>query len=732
MKKLLCMSMLMTSVVVYAQVDTAEYDLNQVVVSGNRFPEQRRNVAQQIELIKANTISFGNNATAAELLQESGKVFVQKSQFGGGSPVLRGFEASRVLLVVDGVRMNNAIYRAGHLQNVITLDQSMLDRVEIAYGPSSVAYGSDALGGVMHFHTKNPNLINGDEKTASGNTYMRYSSAADAINGNLTLNLANGRFGSLTSVSYGNFNDLRAGTVFNDNNEGYWTRPYYVVTNNGVDSLVANTDKFTQVYTGYTQYDVMQKFLFQQNTKLSHKINFQYSTSSDIPRYDRLTDPLNDDSLRNAEWYYGPQDRLLASYELNFIANNTLFDNIRLLASYQDVEESRHQRRFDRTGLQHRMENVAVIGMHLDFEKVINRHDITYGLETYYNDVTSTAEEEDIITGEISSLDTRYPNGGSTMQNVAAFIAHNYKFANGKFVLNDGLRYNYSMLTANFEDKTFFPFPYTEIEQNAGALTGSLGLIYLPNTNTKISLSASTGFRQPNVDDLTKVFESAAGSLIVPNPELGPEKTVNIDLGLMKVFADKYEFEVTGFYTRFNNYIAVEPGTFEGQDSIEYDGVMSQVLTTVNKGNAYLYGVSGGVHIALTDALSVSSYMTYTYGRIETDSVPYPLDHIPPAYGKTAIRYKKNKIEGEFYSLYNAWKHLSEYNIVGGEDNEQYATAAGMPAWYTLNLKAAYRINNVVMVQAGCENILDHHYRVFASGVSSPGRNLYLTLRANF
>ena len=77
------------------------------------------------------------------------------------------------------------------------------------------------------------------------------------------------------------------------------------------------------------------------------------------------------------------------------------------------------------------------------------------------------------------------------------------------------------------------------------------------------------------------------------------------------------------------------------------------------------------------------------------------------------------------YVMYQGWKRIEDYNIVGGEDNEQYATPYGMPAWYTLNLKAGYAISEKLTLQAGIDNITDQHYRVFASGVSAPGRNLY-------
>jgi hemoglobin/transferrin/lactoferrin receptor protein len=129
---------------------------NETVVSANRSTEKRKDVAQKIQVVRAAEMQFQQQTSMADVLANSGSVFVQKSQLGGGSPIIRGFETNKVLLVVDGIRMNNAIYRGGHLQNCLTLDQANMDRVEIVFGPGSVMYGSDAIGGVMSFQTKKP------------------------------------------------------------------------------------------------------------------------------------------------------------------------------------------------------------------------------------------------------------------------------------------------------------------------------------------------------------------------------------------------------------------------------------------------------------------------------------------------------------------------------------------------------------------------------------------------
>ena len=93
--------------------------------------------------------------------------------------MIRGFSANSVLIVVDGVRMNNAIYRGGNLQNVISIDPLSLENTEVLFGPGSVMYGSDALGGVMQFRTKTPGFISDESPQLEATSVLRYSSAAN-------------------------------------------------------------------------------------------------------------------------------------------------------------------------------------------------------------------------------------------------------------------------------------------------------------------------------------------------------------------------------------------------------------------------------------------------------------------------------------------------------------------------------------------------------------------------
>ncbi len=227
------------------------------------------------------------------------------------------------------------------------------------------------------------------------------------------------------------------------------------------------------------------------------------------------------------------------------------------------------------------------------------------------------------------------------------------------------------------------------------------------------------------------MFDSQPGTVIVPNPNVSPEKTTNIDLGFSKVFNDKITIGATGYYTWYNNAITTAPSQFQGQDSILYDGQMSQVTSLKNANDAYIYGCNAYLEANITNNFSINSTINYTYGRIKTDTTDYPLDHISPVFGKTSFVLKLNRFKGEFFAMYHGWKRVKDYNIFG-EDNFATATPEGMPAWVTFNIRTAYQINKKLQAQVALENILDANYRVFASGIHGAGRNLGLTLRGNF
>jgi hemoglobin/transferrin/lactoferrin receptor protein len=709
----------------FAQTDTTErsLEMNEIVVSSNKFEQLRRESPNQIELISRKQIAFQNAPNAANLLEQSGNVFVQRSQAGGGSPVLRGFEASRVLIVIDGVRMNNAIYRAGHLQNILRIDQSMLERAEVIFGPSSVMYGSDALGGVVNFRSRNPEF---EKKNI--NAYVRYSSAFQEKTAHVDFNIGFKKIASLSSLTISEFGDLQMGKNFKKGYENFGLRDFYIKRTSGKDEMVVNDDKYSQTPSGYKQIDFLQKFIFK-TKKITHILNGQISASSNVPRYDRLTEFGTNKILRFAEWYYGPEVRSMASYQLEF-DKKRIFDKGTVIGAVQLISESRYSRRFNNQYRKGQDEFVAVYSINGDFQKTIKRNTINYGFEMTSNDVTSKARSTNIDNSSDSQkADTRYPDGGSQMNTYSIYLTDQFKISEKAF-LNAGLRYNSSNLSAEFIEKTFFPFPFNTIEQKSGALTGNIGLVFNPSDKTKISVLGSSGYRTPNIDDLAKVFDSTPQTLVVPNPDLKPEYTYNGEATISQKIGNRIRIEGTYFYTSFRNAIVIDAFTLNGQSTVSYAGQNSKVVAAQNKAKALVRGWNINVFANLAKGLNLSSTLNQTKGNL-VDDKDTPLDHVPPMFGRTALSYQKGKIQAEVFSIYNGWKKLAEYSP-SGEDNLIYATPDGMPSWWTLNLRTGFQFNKNLSLQLACENILDKNYRNFASGISSAGRNFVITLRGGF
>jgi len=741
MKKILMLTALLyASFYIDGQEDTlSEKTLEEVVISANKFSERKRNVNQKIDIITARTIATTNAQNTGDLLINTGNVFVQKSQQGGSSPVIRGFEASRVLLVVDGIRMNNAIYRAGHLQNVITVDQNMLERVEVLYGPASTLYGSDALGGVIHLRTKQPLLsTNGKLKTA-GVLFGRYSSANNEKTAHLDVSLGGKKFAWLQSYTYSYFGDMKMGNNYHDAYPGFGRRDSFINISGGVDVVTANNDNRVQRYSGYKQWDIMQKFLFKQSEKISHRLNLQFSSSSNVPRYDRLQDKRNfggsiGTTLRYAAWFYGPQERWLGSYELNVMPLG-FFDQFRVNVNYQKIEESRQQReyrRYDR--FDSRVEKLDVWGFIIDARKKWNANEITVGVDGQLNDLTSSATRTNLTNGAVTKLDSRYPNGDNNMNYFGVYAQHLLKMKNEKLILNDGIRLQVVNLNSTIADNSFFNLPVTDMKQNTFAVTGNVGLVYIPTEDFRLTVGLSSGFRNPNIDDLARVFESSTAlkRVVVPNADIKPEYTYNLDLGLSQKIAEKIKFDITAFYTLFRNAIGLAPYQLNGEDSILYNGVMSAVYANRNVKKAYTYGFNTNITIDFTEQLSFFGTVTYTYGRFKNpNETKTPQDHIPPVFGKGSLKYSHTRFETEAFVLFNGAKKIKDYNL-DGEDNQQYATPNGMPSWFTLNWRNSFSISKMTKLQFAIENILDRNYRYFASGFSAPGRNYVVALRTAF
>jgi len=725
--------------------------LQEVFLSASKGKELRKRIAEQVAVFSIKDIQKTAPQTSADMLSEIPGIKVQKSQFGGGSPVLRGMEANRVLLVVDGVRMNNAIYRKGHLQNSITVSPNMLDRTEIIFGPSSVMYGSDALGGIIHYFTRKPRT--NDVAHINTSFLTRYSTVNDerTLQGDVELQFK--KFATFTSVSYSDFGDLRMGK---NRSHGFEDWGRILEYSNNTDSFfnentVVNSNSNIQRNTGFNQVDVLQKVFIPLSSKTELTFNLQYGNSSDIPRFDRLTE-RSEGELRFAEWYYGPQKRLLLSSQLEWKPEKKWVDQGTITIAYQNIEESRINRKFTSLDRTIRNEEVDVFSITSDFSVSLtasNDRILSYGVELSHNDVTSTPKGETLeidgnqITGISGTfpVQARYADGGSSYTSAAAYVNYRQDISK-RSTLNTGIRYTNTNLKATWIDDTFITLPSSDISLNNSAITLTAGYVYKPISNWQINGVLSSGFRSPNIDDVGKVREKG-GDVTVPNINLKPEFAYNAELGVIKHFNErKFYVGLTTYYTLLDNYIIRENFTLNGSSTMLFDGEEGNIVANVNRDQAYIVGCTFTLKGDISDSFKTKASATYTKGKAY--DTKEPLSSIPPLFGLLEFSYEKQKFEASLDFKFNGRKKITNYNLNEGIDNhiqtpivnpdaiEDIDKYYGSPSWSTLNFSSKYRLSKNLDFMFMIDNIFDEHYKEFASGISAPGRNFSFSVMANF
>ncbi len=707
--------------------------IGETVITGNRWEQDKVKIPGKIHKMKMRDVELMSPQTSADLLESSGYVFVQKSQLAGGSPQLRGFGTNRVLISVDGVRMNNAIFRAGNLQNVISMDANSLESVEVLFGPGAVTYGSDAIGGVMDFRTKEAKFSPDSLKTyARTNIFSRYSSSSNESTSHFDVNIGKKKWAFLTAGTFSRYGDLKAGKFGNS----AFLRPTYQERIDGVDQTIINKDPQLQANSGFSQMNFMQKIRFKPSDSWEFDYIANFSTTTDAPRYDRLIlDQDNDGILDKAEWYYGPQQWMMHKFGMSHVRKRGIYNDMRLTAAYQNFKESRHDRKTGSTSIRRQYEEVNALSLNLDFDKVISpAFTLFYGLEAIGNLVNSNAHREDIITRETTTIISRYPNG-STWQAYGAFVNMKYALTE-KWILSGGARYSYYEISADF-DTSLFAFPIRSTKNSNSAVNGSLGLVYNPSDFFQFFTNASTGFRAPNIDDLGKVFDSEPGSVIVPNVNLKPEYAYNGEFGFVWSIKNKIKFEGAIYYTYLRDALARANFSFNGQDSILYEGTLSNVQAVQNVADANVFGIQGGIDIVLTKGLTLRSTISYQVGEeYNVDSAAYfPKSHVAPTFGRTSLAYKTRRFRIDVYAMYQARLNPEDLPLNERGDFSYAVDSNGnsyTPNWYTFNLKAAFFFNKHLSITGGIENITDQLYRTSGSGISASGRNLLISVKATF
>ena len=706
--------------------------LDEVVISASKFSQKFREVPKKVTQINRSMIEFTNPMTSADLLERGGYVYIQKSQLGGGSPMIRGLSTNRLVLSVDGVRLNNAIFRSGNIHNVISISPMNIENTEVIMGSASVLYGSDAIGGVMNFYTKKAKLSNDLNPNIQININSRYSSASNEKMYHIDFNYGLEKIAFLSSFSKSDFDDLTMGI----HGPSEYLRPNYVTQNSaGDDVLVTNSKPRIQRNSGYSQTNFMQKVLYELNENLSIDIGIHFSKTGNIPRYDRLIRTNENEGLYYSEWYYGPQEWLLINSQLTYIPKETKFyDELKFGSSFQKFSESRNSRKFSDGFLKSREEELDIFSLNLDFFKKISENsNITYGLEIIENQLGSFAKSVNISDLSETPISTRYPDN-SSLNSLGLYINYKTKIIEDVF-FQSGVRYSLIELKSDLsQNNIYYDFMYENISLENGAFVGGIGLSWVRNIYNNWKFNINTAFRSPNIDDLAKVFDSEPGSVVVPNPDLKPERSFGLEFGGYFRTKNNIELDFSSYVTYlYDSFIRENFTLSNGVSEIIYDGELSQIQALQNSSKSFIYGIEFGINMFLNKSFRVKSQHNLIAGY-ELDDLPFgmPVRHIPPNYGNFHLIYNNGDFTIDTYLNYNS--KISFNNLAESERAKPYMYALDengnpySPSWMTFNVRSKYSFSKMLNINFTVENITNKLYRPYSSGISAPGLNFIFSL----
>lgn len=627
-----------------------------------------------VTVITAEELARLQLQTTPDLFQGVNAVYIQKTNTGGGSPFLRGMTGKQVLILVDGIRLNNSFYRFGPHQYLNTLDPNLIERIEVVRGPASVLYGSDALGGVINIITRRrEDYSQPSDVTAltrlHGGLADEHAGARVQVEGN------KGSLGYLGGVSATHFGDLRGGGDIGvqiptsyDEVDGDLKLHYHL----GIHHMLTLSEQITR------QYDVPKT----SEVTLGDKLQFNYEPQ-----------------LRSLSYleYEGKDvvDRWLTSLKITLSLNHQSEGEAIIKESTPDIE-TRDITTVDTLGLGLQAATLPLPWMNL-----------VYGAEWYQDNYSTEKVSETLSTGEITPATPLIPDGASYL-GVGAYLQDSITIANvGELVV--GSRFSH------FEAYAQIPSPDGEaqaINLNTSALTSSArALVRLSNTLHLVG-GISQGFRAPNMEDFIGKVDFYGE---VPNPDLQPEESLNREVGV-KVKAGTTSADV-GFYRA--NYEGLITRVTIGEQE---DG--TPIQQRQNLGKAQIQGVEAAL-AHTTGPWTLSGNATYTEG-IDLETQAY-LRRIPPLNGGAKLRYEPG--ERLWTELSCLWAFKQD-DLAQGDIDDPRIGPDGTPGYGVVNVTAGYHPSYRHTFILSGENLTDVTYKTHGSGVYGPGRNLQLSWRA--
>lgn len=630
--------------------------------------------------------------TVPEILREELGIRVQETNFGGGSPILRGLIGNQVLVLIDGVRLNNATTRLGPNQYLNTIDPKIIERIEVVRGPGSVLYGSDAAGGVIQIFTKKRRELH-PGASFGGSHAARFESASKGRTGSLEMEGNVDGFGFYSVFSAGKFSDLRAGEgTGTQENTGYGPETH------GMGNLRYRIDD-------------SREWLF----------SAQVTDQREVPRSDRLNGGPGG-SIKDIINEIDPQRRELYYWSYRDTGMRGISDDMELTLSLQRQTEVHEQQQVGSNKLTQEAFDDKTFGVSLRFHKTlgslegVSLHRLTWGAETYLDDVDSYRNEINQTTGAMAPKQAQFPQN-SSYQSIGLYLQDEWQVSES-FDVVGGVRWS------NYSQDGTLPSPAGQVSSDFSAITWGLDFGYDLSDNVRFVLGGAQGFRAPSLEDTMVLNISTNQGVDVPNPDLKEETYRNLETGV-RWRGSRWRGSLLGFYTWIDDLIQRVPGTFQGSST--YNG--QSVFMRDNVGRAFVSGIELESSYEFDHGFSSFGNLAYTAGRVESQNTPFR--RIPPFGGAVGVRFEEPK-EGKWWTTLSSEFALAQEKLSPDDIADIRIGPNGTGAYAIYNLRAGWQVTPMSHVFAGIENIGDIDYRVHGSGLNGPGRNLILAYELRF
>jgi len=639
-----------------------------IVVTAGRRPES--DFDSPVNTSRLNRVEMDKNLvrTTPEALQFT-NVWVQKTNHGGGSPIIRGLTGNQTLLLFNGIRLNNSTYRYGPNQYLNTINPAALDGIEVLKSSGSVQYGSDALGGVVNLISAEP-AFSAEGWNFSPALSLVLATPGGQRQGGLQVNLANQRSAIRIQINQNHHGEINPGGNLPPE------RP------SGYDE---------------TGFNISARFLAGAHSLITFHLNQLIQLN--VPRWDQVA------QRGYARYSFDPQIQTISYLRFERYFQGRWLRRSESVASWQQSLEKRIYQKAGSTVRTIEQDIVTTLGQLQQFEsQPLNNWRIITGAEYYQDMIDSWKRKEETTDGSEIRSRGLYPDG-SEASSWAIFQMHQWEWP--RFVLNFGGRLNSSRL--NIRDDLF-----GSMQPASSALVGNAGLLWRINRTIHLSGAVSSAFRAPNINDMS-TFGPFDYGIEVPASGLKPEKSLNFETSL-KVKTFRAQGSLTLFYNQLSDLIDRAPSTY--LDSVQYLG--QDVYTKTNLAKARIIGAEADCHLALSDKIHSRFALSYSFG--EDLKSKKPLRRIPPFFGLSELGWRFET--GADLSL--QWMFAGKQTrLSAGDKDDQRIADGGTPGWSIFNLRVSQTWPGIEL-NARLENLFDQAYRVHGSGVDAPGRTAWL------